>query len=130
MPRLSAIDSVNPALARVKWMLLPFRLTTWLKVGLIGWLAGEAISSSGGVNYRFPGSLPGGGSIPPVSLPNIHFPVGLAIVVAVIAAVIAVISIVMLYVSCRSSIRSSTGRQVSSADGLPTGRRPTGISAF
>lgn len=98
MPRLSAIDSVNPAMARVKWMLLPFRLTTWLKVGLIGWLAGEAVS--GGFNFNFPGhwEMPSG-------IPGPHFPTGIMgamiAVIAVIVALIVAFGLVMLYVSCR-----------------------------
>jgi hypothetical protein len=41
MNRLSAIDAFGPAFARVRAMLFrPFRLGTWLKMGLIGLLGG------------------------------------------------------------------------------------------
>jgi hypothetical protein len=61
MPRLSAIDAINPAFERMKAMLFrPFRFKTWLKVGFIGWLAGAA--SGGGCNLNLPSSHGGAGS--------------------------------------------------------------------
>ena len=54
MNRLSATDSFAPAFARVRAMLFPFRLGTWLKMGLIGLLGGGAVVSGGSFNFRAP----------------------------------------------------------------------------
>ena len=52
MNRLSAIDAFGPAFARVGTMLFkPFRLGTWLKVGLIGLLGGGVVVASGGLQF-------------------------------------------------------------------------------
>lgn len=63
MPRLSPTDCLAPAFGRVKLMLFqPFRLSTWLKMGFIGWLAGGLITlrSNVGVPARMPrGRVPG-----------------------------------------------------------------------
>jgi hypothetical protein len=59
MPRLSAVEAINPAFERLKTMMFrPFRMKTWLKLGLIGWLAG-GVASSGSFNVpSAPGETP------------------------------------------------------------------------
>ena len=52
MPRLSAVDCVGPAFKRVGAVLLPFRLSNWIKMGFIGWLAGGVVTVS--ANFRGP----------------------------------------------------------------------------
>ena len=75
MPRLSAIDAVNPAFERTKAMLgKPFRFKSWLKLGFIGWLGGGAVVAGGGFNVRAP---IGPGQMPPEIWhrmpPQVHF---------------------------------------------------------
>ena len=54
MNRLSAINALEPAFARVGTILFkPFRLGKWLKMGLIGLLGGGLVTFSGGTfNFR------------------------------------------------------------------------------
>ena len=57
MNRLSAIDAFGPAFTRVSTMLFkPFRLSTWLKMGFIGFLGGGLVTSS--LNTRGPAIPP------------------------------------------------------------------------
>lgn len=103
MPRLSAVEAVNPAFEHTKAMLFrPFRLRTWIKVGFMAWLAGSA-GAGGNFNYNG-GSLPNG-EMPP-GLHDIegtirnflfeHWPLILSIAVFVF-----LIWLVFLYISCR-----------------------------
>lgn len=99
MPRLSAIDAINPALGRVNTMLFrPFRFKTWLKIGFIGWLAGSA--SSANFNYNAPNNLGSGsnGSWNPDirAFLNEH----MLVIVGIVAFAIA-IALVFIYLSCR-----------------------------
>src|SRR5215475_2104300 len=103
MPRLSAVEAVNPAFEHTRAMLFrPFRFRTWIKVGFIAWLAGAA-GGSGNFNYQG-GSFPNGQSLPGLhdiegTVRNFlyeHWPLILSIVVFVF-----LISLVFLYLSCR-----------------------------
>src|SRR5262245_21300390 len=60
MPRLSAIDAAGPAFKRIGAVLLPFRISKWVKMGFIGWLAGGVVTVS--LNFRGPSfrDFPGG----------------------------------------------------------------------
>lgn len=103
MPRLSAVDSVTPAIDRTKWIVLPFRFGTWLVLGLIGLLAGE-MSSGGGFNFGFPPSFPGHEKLPPTGaggVPNFHFPPGLLMFLVVVGVMILVFGLAFMYVVCR-----------------------------
>ena len=109
MNRLSAIDSFAPAFARVRAMLFhPFRLGTWLKIGLIGLLGGGAIvSSGGGSSFRVP-AIPrsGHGDLPPNAedilraIRNIHLADYFHAFVIVIGVII-VLALIFLYLFCR-----------------------------
>jgi len=109
MNRLSAIDSFAPAFARVRAMLFrPFRLGTWLKMGLIGLLGGGAVVSGGSFNFRAP-VIPRG--VPHDDLPpnadeilrairSIHLADYFHVFVIVIG-VIVVFALIFLYLFCR-----------------------------
>lgn len=108
MNRLSAIDAFGPAFTRVRAMLFsPFRLGTWLKMGLIGLLGGGAVVSGGGSKFRAP-VMPHGasGDLPPQAedilraIRSIHLADYFHVFVIVIA-VIVVFSLIFLYLFCR-----------------------------
>src|SRR5258708_16689609 len=102
MPRLSAVDSVTPAIDRTKWIVLPFRFGTWLVLGVIGLLAGEM--SGGGFNAGFPSSFPGHEKLPPTGaggLPAFHFPHGLLMFLIVLGVVIVIFGLAFMYIACR-----------------------------
>ena len=89
---------MTPALGRVKAMLFrPFRFTTWIKLGFIGWLAGELA----GANFNF--SMPmGPGGAPPHTPGGGDFPMAMiAVLVAVAFAVFLVIALVFVYLFSR-----------------------------
>lgn len=109
MPRLSPTDCVGPAFGRVKLMLFqPFRISTWLKMGFIGWLAGGFITMR--IGFR--------GPVMPLQFPRERLPrdpveeinrliravqahenfVALLIALAIIGLVLGV---VFLYLFCR-----------------------------
>ena len=104
MPRLSAVEAVSPAFERLKAMMFrPFRMKTWLKVGLIGWLAG-AMATSGSFNFNVP-SVPG--EMPRASgksvedfIRSLHLGnyIPLIVIVVIIALMIA---IAFIYLFCR-----------------------------
>jgi len=104
MPRLSAVDSVTPAIDRTKWIVLPFRFGTWLVLGVIGLLAGET-SSGGGFNFGgFPPSFPGHEKLPPTGaggFPAFHFPPGLLMFLIVVGVVIVMFGLAFMYIACR-----------------------------
>jgi hypothetical protein len=109
MNRLSAIDAFGPSFARVRAMLFrPFRLGTWLKMGLIGLLGGGAVVSGGGSNFRAPVIPHGGprGDLPPHAedilraIRSIHLADYFHVFVIVIA-VIVVFALIFLYLFCR-----------------------------
>src|SRR5215469_1204502 len=102
MPRLSATESINPAFERVKMMLFrPFRFTTWVKLGFIGWLAGAGTSMN--FNFNAP-SLPaqdGGGAAGnagEVFRTFLHE--HLLLIVCMVAFLIGV-ALLLVYLSCR-----------------------------
>lgn len=113
MNRLSAIDSIGPAFSRVGTTLFkPFRLGTWIKMGLIGLLGGGLATFSMNMNFRGPMPL----QLPHGELPEdplyalqrairaIHLADYLAkyfhLIVAALA-VIVVVSLIFLYLFCR-----------------------------
>jgi hypothetical protein len=112
MNRLSAIDAVSPAMARVSTMLFkPFRLGTWLKMGFIGLLGGGVVvARMGNLNFRAPIVPPSGRPSGRVSedpmadlqriLGSIHVADYIhAIVIALIIGV--AVSLIFLYLFCR-----------------------------
>jgi hypothetical protein len=110
MNRLSAIDAVSPAMARVGTMLFhPFRVRTWLKIGFIGLLGGGVARFSGNMNFRGPMIPPqahGGGmpEDPLAVLQNAIHSVHLAdyahIIVAALITIF-VLALIFLYLFCR-----------------------------
>jgi hypothetical protein len=109
MNRLSAIDSFGPALSRAGAMLFrPFRLGTWLKMGLIGLLGGGVVVASSGLHFRAPvtpSNVPHG-DLPPNAedffraIRSIHLADYFHVILIVIA-VIAALALVFLYLFCR-----------------------------
>jgi hypothetical protein len=104
MPRLSAVEAINPAFEQLKAMMFrPFRMKTWLKVGLIGWLAG-GVASSGNFNFNVP-SAPG--QMPRASGQSVEdfirsIQLSNYIPLIVIVAVIALMTVVaFIYLFCR-----------------------------
>src|SRR5262249_31937763 len=102
MPRLSAVEAVNPAFEHTKAMLFrPFHLRTWIKVGFIAWLAGAGVA--GNYNYQG-GSFPNGQTPPGLhdieeTIHNFlyeHWPLVMAM-----ALFVFVIWLVFLYLSSR-----------------------------
>ena len=63
---ISAVDAISPAIEHTKRQLLqPFRFGQWMRLAVVGLLAGE-LSSGGGCNMpRFPSSnvFPGNGGL-------------------------------------------------------------------
>src|SRR6187399_2363260 len=54
---LSAVDVISPAFVRMKQHLFkPFRFSQWVRLAIVGFLAGEL--GSAGFGSRFPSSLP------------------------------------------------------------------------
>lgn len=102
MPKLSAVDSVTPAIDRTKWIVLPFRFGTWFVLGVIGLLAGEM--SSGGFNFSFPPSFPGHDKLPPMEsggIPDFHLPHGVLALLVFIGVLIVIFGLAFMYVVCR-----------------------------
>jgi len=110
MNRLSAIDSIRPALSRVGTMLFkPFRLGAWIKMGFIGLLGGGLATFHMNLNYRtpmFPSQFPHG-ELPedPLyalqrAIRDIHLADYFHLIVLGLA-VITVISLIFLYLFCR-----------------------------
>ncbi|MGC2694455.1 MAG: hypothetical protein WA738_01555 [Candidatus Angelobacter sp.] len=110
MNRLSAIDALGPAFARVNTMLFkPFRLGTWLKMGFIGILGGGVATFNSNFNFRAP-VMPR--QFPRDQLPkdpwadiqsalrSIHLADYLHIILIAVV-VLVVISLVFLYLFCR-----------------------------
>jgi hypothetical protein len=104
MPRLSAIEAIHPAFQRLKAMMFrPFRMKTWLKVGLIGWLAG-AMASSGSFNFNVP---PAPGEMPRASgksvedfIRSLHLGNYIPLIVIVVILVLT-IAVAFVYLFCR-----------------------------
>ncbi|HEY2496141.1 MAG TPA: hypothetical protein VGK24_03650 [Candidatus Angelobacter sp.] len=109
MNRLSALDALSPAFARVGAMLFqPFRVKTWLKIGFIGFLGGGLATASGGFNFRmpaFPNRLPQG-QLPPEAadisraIRSIHIADYFHIIVIVLAVGL-VTALIFQYLFCR-----------------------------
>src|SRR5947209_10750674 len=110
MNRLSAIDAVSPAMARVGAMLFhPFGVKTWLKIGFIGLLSGGVARFSGNMNFRGPMVPPEihGGNLPddPLgaiqrAIHSIHLADYAHIIMAVLITIF-VVALVFLYLFCR-----------------------------
>jgi hypothetical protein len=102
MPRLSAVEAIHPAFERLKTMMFrPFRMKTWLKVGLIGWLAG-GVAASGSFNVpSAPGEMPrASGKSVEDFIHSLHLGnyIPLIVVLVIIALMIAV---AFIYLFCR-----------------------------
>lgn len=93
---ISAIDAISPAFRHAREQLLqPFRISQWLRLALVGLLAGELTSGGCNGNFQMPQRRnPSMGS----PLPHID-PLAMAGLIAVLAAVGAVLYILLLYVS-------------------------------
>jgi hypothetical protein len=112
MNRLSAIDAVSPAMARVDAMLFhPFRLSTWLKLGFIGLLGGGVARFSGNFNFHGP-MVPPRGSGQHSGMPDdpfgaiqraihsVHIADYAHIIMAVLITIL-VVALIFLYLFCR-----------------------------
>lgn len=93
---ISAIDAISPAFRHTREQLLqPFRIGQWLRLALVGFLAGEL--TSGGCNGNFQSPH---GTNPPMTqtLPHIN-PLAIAGLIAVLVGVGTLLWILFLYVS-------------------------------
>src|ERR1044071_1985624 len=101
MSTLSAIEALNPAMKRTQAMLLrPFRFLTWLKMGLIGWLAGELV----GLNFNFQvPAFPGQGiHVPSAPGGGMHWPSSQLLVLAILVGIVGLaMAMVFLYLFSR-----------------------------
>jgi hypothetical protein len=94
----SAVDAISPAFEHTKRQLLqPFRFWQWVRLAVVGLLAGE-LSSGGGCNVRNPSSF---NNIPHHIGPGLAGtnPATFAALIAVVIVAGFVISIVLMYVS-------------------------------
>lgn len=108
---ISASDAINPALEHTKAQLLrPFRFGQWVRLALVGLLAGE-LGSSGGCNFHgtIPSSPPQHGDRTETFVPwNPHLPAWVVehpwetvwLVIAVVVLFMAVVT-VFLYIGSR-----------------------------
>ena len=94
---ISAIDAINPSVQHATQQLFhPFRISQWVKLAFVGFLAGEL--SSGGCNGNF--NMPGGGGGTPHHFPLPHIdPAAIAGIIAILAAFALVIWILFIYVN-------------------------------
>jgi hypothetical protein len=81
-------------------MLVPFHFKTWLKMGFIGWLAGEL---AGGTHFG--GNFPGQWSTPAPThprVPNVHFPGGeIFVIIGAVLAFVVIVGIIFTYLFSR-----------------------------
>src|SRR5205807_7198165 len=94
----SAIDAISPAFEHTKRQLTqPFRFGQWIRLALVGLLAGE-LSSGGGCNVPSNWNGPGhAGSLPP-GLAGIN-PALFAGLIGVLVVAAFVLGIVLMYIS-------------------------------
>jgi hypothetical protein len=99
-PRLSAVDAINPALQRMQEILFrPFRFATWLKIGFIGWLAGEGVNWSFNYSTRGP-SIPGTQGENPLPMIREWIMGHLGVIVLAVAFAL-LLALLFAYISCR-----------------------------
>jgi hypothetical protein len=93
----SAVDAISPAFAHTKQQLLPFRFGQWVRLAVVGLLAGE-LSSGGGCNVPNPSSF---NNIPHHTGPGLAGinPALFAALIAVLIVAGFVVGIVLMYVS-------------------------------
>jgi hypothetical protein len=93
---ISAIDAISPAFRHAREQLLqPFRIGQWLRLALVGLLAGELTSGGCNGNFQLPQHR---NHFTGLALPHID-PLAMAGLIAVLAAVGTVLWILFLYVS-------------------------------
>jgi uncharacterized membrane protein len=96
--RFSATDAISPAIEHTKRQLFgPFRLGQWMRLALVGLLAGE-LSSSGCKPNNFSNLTRGSENFPKGSLSGID-PVLIAGLVAVVVVAAFVLGILLMYIS-------------------------------
>jgi hypothetical protein len=102
---LSAIDVISPAFDRMKKMLLPFRFGQWLRLAIVGFLAGEMGGSGGGNGVQYLFNIP-----PDIFRPrgqNFQAPLAaaggilLVIGIALLILLVLVLGLVFAYISSR-----------------------------
>jgi hypothetical protein len=100
----NAIDAISPAFHHMKRQIFsPFRFGQWVRLAIVGFLAGEMGGGGGGVgNMNFPLNLPSDGS-QQFQAPDIFGgnPLLFAIGVALLVVLVVVLWIVLLYVNSR-----------------------------
>ncbi|MBZ5530457.1 MAG: hypothetical protein LAO20_03410 [Acidobacteriia bacterium] len=107
-PRLSPIDAISPAFQRLADMLFrPFRVSRWVKIGFIGWLAGGGAGGSLNYNTSRP-SFPAGmekfdpfKDLPKAMAMVQAWLVGHLVLVVLVAALVVLLSLAFGYLSCR-----------------------------
>jgi hypothetical protein len=99
---LSAVDVISPAFERMRQQLFrPFQLGQWVRLAIVGFLAGE-MGSGGGIGGQFP-SVPSSQQGPVLQGMRLPFGGGLLLILAIAVLVLlaVVLGIVLLYVACR-----------------------------
>jgi hypothetical protein len=93
---ISAIDAISPALNHARQQLFqPFRISQWLRLALVGLLAGELASGGCNSNFQMPQRT---NHLMGPALPNIN-PVAMAGLIALLLGLGTVLYVLLLYVN-------------------------------
>ena len=101
----SAADVIKPAFEHMKQQLFrrPFQLTQWIKIGLVGALAGEITSAGGGqgLGFRMPGRFPGSNRPDQFLAQGVLAGKGILLVIGIALLAVVALSLffILLYVS-------------------------------
>ena len=96
---ISAIDAISPAIQHTRQQLFqPFRLGQWLRIALVGFLAGELTSGGCSGNFQLPSHSSGGQRFVASPLSNID-PAAMAGLIALLMVLGAILLLLFLYLS-------------------------------
>ena len=99
---VSAVNVISPAFERMKRQLFkPFRFGQWLRLAIVGFLAGEMGSGGGGgirALFNVPENIPRTG---PLQIPGVGRPALFVLGIALLVLLVIIVSVVFLYISSR-----------------------------